>query len=102
MNFIKKMYNNFQEKKKKKLIEQIRLENLRKQFEKEPGIIRQTFEDKTGVYAKVRMVHTGEEMWGWRWINGDCFTQTVERCMSAKKFKTMKEFVIWIKQIEGV
>ena len=100
MNFIKKIYNNYKEKKKNKETEIIRLENLRKQFEKEPGIIRQTFEDETGVYVRVRMSHTGEEVW--RWLNGDMYAQTIERYASSDKFKKMKDFVAWIKKAEGI
>ena len=86
MNFVKKFYNELQEKKKNKLIEKIRLEKLKEQFEKEPGIIRQTFEDETGVYVRVRMSHDGNEVW--RWLNGDLDAQTVERYAPANDFKT--------------
>jgi len=74
----------------------IKLENIREQFEKEPGTIRQVFEDETGVYVRVRIAFTGRELWRWR--NGDIYAQTVERSAPVSDFKTMKEFVDWIKE----
>jgi predicted amino acid racemase len=100
MNFIKKMLNNFQEKKEIKKMLNIKLEDIRKQFEREPGIIRQIFEDDTGVYVKVRIAYTGKEIW--RWKNGDIYAQTVERFAPASDFKGMKDFVTWIKELEEV
>jgi len=96
MNFVKKFYQEIQEKKRKRLKEEIRLRKLKEQFEKEPGTVRQIFKDETGIYARVRMANDGDEVW--RWINGDFYAQTIERYAPADDFKTMKEFIAWIKE----
>lgn len=100
MNFIKKIYNNYKEKQENKELEVVRLENLVKEFEKNPGFVKQTFKDKTGIYIRVRMAHTGEEVW--RWLNGDIDAQTIERYASSNRFEKMKDFVTWIKKTEGI
>lgn len=72
-------------------------EQLKKMFEKEPGITRESLTDESGCYARIRTSHDGIELWRYR-TSLHCDRDIREMSAPASEFNTLTEFIIWVQK----
>jgi hypothetical protein len=72
-------------------------EQLKKMFEKEPGINKESLTDETGCYARIRTAHYGVELWRYR-TSLHYGHDPREISAPADNFKTLTEFIIWVQK----